>query len=228
VQAAVEETIPEPTETMPEIPQDEMTEAPRVAVDEVTDVTEVERLLNTLEQEFSEDIQTPSERVVIEDEIPEINDEYTDKTEDIRVQEEAINNADYNNTDDQVLIEIENNRAEQVTDPQTEINEVEEVPTTNADDIATEETQDDSENGGAPEPTPIKEEKPVNKPQVPEPEPSPTLIPKVIEEDVPNFLDGTADEVFIDPTTDEVMWDPTGMAEMSNAITVGDETLLFQ
>jgi hypothetical protein len=50
----------------------------------------------------------------------------------------------------------------------------------------------------------------------------------VIEEDVPNFLDGTADEVFIDPTTDEVMWDPTGMAEMSNAITVGDETLLFQ
>jgi hypothetical protein len=77
-----------------------MTEAPRVAVDEVTDVTEVERLLNTLEQEFSEDIQTPSERVVIEDEIPEVNDEYTDKTEDIRVQEEAINNADYNNTDD--------------------------------------------------------------------------------------------------------------------------------
>lgn len=228
VQAAVEETIPEPTETMPEIPQDEMTEAPRVAVDEVTDVTEVERLLNTLEQEFSEDIQTPSERVVIEDEIPEVNDEYTDETEDIRVQEEAINNADYNNTEDQVLIEIENNSAEQVTDPQTEINEVEEVPTTNVDDIATEETQDDSENGGAPEPTPIKEEKPVNKPQVQEPQPSPTLTPKVIEEDVPNFLDGTADEVFIDPTTDEVMWDPTGMAEMSNAITVGDETLLFQ
>lgn len=227
------ETTPEESEKMPETPQDEIkAEETPAGIDEVTEAnTEIERLLNRLEVESNPEIETPADRVVIEEEVPEYNDQYTDDTEDIRVREEAVNNIEVLGSNDQLEVSLQEDAVEQITseEPQSTDSYEEEVTGIETEDSVREETEESDETASVSEQD-TKTEKTTPTPKV---EDTPSIIPDTSgnEEgkiDVPNMEVGEAYQVFIDPTSDQVMWDPTGSQDIGNAITIGEESLQIQ
>ena len=184
------------------------------AQDDITESedSEVQRLIDKLEQEENPDLDAVEQEVLDQDEIQDFVDD-TETADDIdRVQTEVGNNNLEDVGEQQTLIEIQENSAEQVTESPDIQDEVEE-----------------QQQSGVQEVTEVKEEK---EPEVERPTPSTNVKPKPVEEDEvvdnPTFEEGDASDVFIDPNTQQVMWDPTGQHDHNNAVPVDEAALTMQ
>lgn len=214
--------------TPPIVPQDEMKE--KEDEDSKT-ISQIETLVNKLEQEANPELETLPQELLDEEEAREyeLDDTYVDDTERTKVQEEAVNNNQDNDDNSKLDIEIATNAVEEVT-PENPINDSAEEAANDDSQSSFEEEKEDKD-----VPPTIEEKKPkVPEVQTPEPspsiEPTPAPIQEASKDKVapPTLEEGKASEVYIDPATDEVKWDPTMQQNPDNSITIGEEMLQVQ
>ena len=107
--------------TPPIVPQDEMKE--KEDEDSKT-ISQIETLVNKLEQEANPELETLPQELLDEEEAREyeLDDTYVDDTERTKVQEEAVNNNQDNDDNSKLDIEIATNAVEEVT-PENPIND---------------------------------------------------------------------------------------------------------
>lgn len=202
------------------VPQDEMKE------DQKDNVSQIEALVNKLEEEANPEVEIIDQDLLDEDEAAEYDDVHIqDNEQDIKLKEEADNNTQQDNS--KLDIEIATNEFKEESVDET--NSAEEAAMSDEQSSFEEKKEDTTQ---LPSTT---EEKKNKVAQVSTPEASPTVEPTpiVIQEEQgkvepPTLKKVEASEIYIDPATEQVMWDPTMQQNPSNAIAVGEESLQLQ
>ena len=139
--------------TPPVVPQDEMKE--KEDEDSKT-ISQIETLVNKLEQEANPELETLPQELLDEEEAREyeLDDTYVDDTERTKVQEEAVNNNQDNDDNSKLDIEIATNAVEEVT-PENPINDSAEEAANDDSQSSFEEEKEDKD-----VPSTIEEKKP--------------------------------------------------------------------